>query len=216
MTSVLLAYLHTDMVSSSFMESLLGVIEHDRKHDGHLTGRIPVHCPSGQLGVARSNAVQVFLDSTDSQWLWMVDSDMGFEPDTLDRLLSAADPEHHPVVGALCYAAEIDGYDGMGGFQVRPVPALFDHDMIRITRFPRNQVIPVGATGAACLLIHRNVLEKVRQADGDRWFWERETPVGLRMGEDVSFCTRLTDLDIPVHVHTGIRTSHHKSVWITG
>lgn len=214
--TVLLSYLHTDLVSSSFMESVMNVISHDRNHGQHLAGWLPAHCPSGQLGVARSNVVQVFLDSTDHEWLWMVDSDMGFTPDTLDRLLAVADPERHPIVGALCHTAQVEGFDGMGGFQVRPVPAIYDRDLTRITQYPKYAVIPVGATGAACLLMHRSALEKVRADHGDRWFWEREDPAGLRMGEDVSFCTRLTDLEIPIHVHTGVRTSHHKSVWITG
>ncbi len=68
-----------------------------------------------------------------------------------------------------------------------------------------NKLYRVDGTGAACLLIHRSALEMVKSD----WF----STVG-DLGEDLSFCRRLADHDIPVYVHTGIKASHHKSVWL--
>jgi hypothetical protein len=35
------------------------------------------------------------------------------------------------------------------------------------------------------------------------------------MGEDLSFCMRAQALDIPIHVHTGVRTTHAKRIWLS-
>jgi hypothetical protein len=35
------------------------------------------------------------------------------------------------------------------------------------------------------------------------------------VGEDLSFCMRATALDIPIHVHTGARTTHAKMTWLS-
>ena len=45
----------------------------------------PVISPSAEPVTAH------FLDHTDAEWLWWADADMGFEPDTLSRLIDAAD-----------------------------------------------------------------------------------------------------------------------------
>jgi cephalosporin hydroxylase len=112
--------------------------------------------------------------------------------------------------------------DGMGGARVMPVPTLFQ--MARTpeghigfgTRwhYPDNTVVQVAATGAACLLIHRSAVEKVRAEDGDRWFEQKRYEDGRLLAEDLSFCYRLGAAGIPIFVHTGVKTTHHKQVWI--
>lgn len=57
-------------------------------------GRFAYHLPiesGANIVTARNRIVRVFLENTDAEWLWMVDSDMTFEMDTLDRLLEVAD-----------------------------------------------------------------------------------------------------------------------------
>jgi hypothetical protein len=71
-----------------------------------------------------------------------------------------------------------------------------------------------GATGAAILLVHRTVLERVRDRFGESWFDQLQDPNGSTMGEDVSFFDRTRQLDIPLWVHTGIRTTHFKHLWL--
>ena len=34
-------------------------------------------------------------------------------------------------------------------------------------------------------------------------------------GEDVSFCVRAAAAGFPIHVHAGVRTTHHKAVWVS-
>ena len=213
MTRVVITYLHRDTVSHSFMTSLDGVRIHD---PSVIVGKIPIFCPSGQLGTARNNSVRAFLDGTDADWFWTVDTDMGFAPDTLEQLLRSADPDTRPVVSALCYSLQSAGSDGLGGYRVKQVPAAYDEKMQQLDSVPADTRVRVGGTGAACLLVHRSALERIRDRYGDHWFTESDDGDGLRMGEDVSFCYRLSATGAPVYVDTRVRTSHHKSMWFSG
>jgi hypothetical protein len=42
------------------------------------------------------------------------------------------------------------------------------------------------------------------------WFDTIRHPKGAHFSEDLAFCIRLAACGIPLHVHTGIRTTHDK------
>ena len=222
---VQVAYLHPHVVSHSWHESMMRLMVHDLANEQRImdtNGPFMIRCDSGGLVESRNLAVQRFLDETPYEWLFLIDTDMGFAADTVDRLVDAADPAERPVVGALCFGAREVRHDGMGGVRVMPVPTLFQ--MARTpeghvgfgTRWdvPENSLVQVAATGAACLLIHRTALEKIRAEHGDRWFDQVRYQDGRLLAEDLSFCARLGQAGFPIFVHTGIRTTHHKQIWI--
>ncbi len=73
-----------------------------------------------------------------------------------------------------------------------------------------------AATGAALLLIHRTVLEKIAVKWGEVWFDRMKHPKAKKVwGEDTSFCMRAGLLDIPVCVHAGVQSSHSKVIMVT-
>lgn len=220
---MLAAYLHPNVVSHSFMDSLMRVWDHDRANPLQLlVGRLAVGCGPGALVACRNDAVTTWLDETAADWLWLVDSDMGFGDDVVSRLVAAADPVLRPVVGALCYGLAPSVADGMGGWHVDVFPTLYDWRLddsgdegyVGRREFPPDQLVPVDATGAACLLLHRDVAAKLRADCGEHWFDPLPSPNGQTLSEDLSLCRRLNLARVPIHVHTGIRTSHHKSVWL--
>jgi hypothetical protein len=165
--------------------------------------------------------MQSLLES-DAEWVLMVDADMGFEPVVLDQLLSVADPVERPIVGGLCFAQREAFDDGSHGFRCVPRPTIFDyiqHDdgHWRFTgraHYPVNSLVQCAATGAAMLLIHRRVAELVLENYGPTWFTRVTGTDDSVMGEDISFFVRTQALDIPLHVHTGIRTTHLKQLWL--
>lgn len=223
--TVMGAYLHPNTVSHSFQDSLNRLIGHDLTHDARIVrggGLVMFRCGSGNLTEARNDVVRHFLDNNSSEWLWMIDTDMGFAPDTVDRLVEAADPVERPVVGALCFGLKETNSDGMGGFEVRPFPTLYDWARSKDGTFgfqvrrdyKRNAVTRVAGTGAACLLVHRSVLEKLRADLGDVWFDQSKQTDGKMVSEDLSFCYRVNAAGYPVFVHTGVRTTHHKNLWV--
>jgi cephalosporin hydroxylase len=234
--SVVVAYAHEAEVSHSWMSSMWRLREYDWAREGgpQLHSRpLALRCNTGRLVQTRNYAVRLFLDRpelADAEWLWMVDTDMGFEADLLERLLAVADPDTAPVVGALAFAMMETGPDGFNGHRFQIVPTMY---MLGTTAeghgsfcfygpYPADTMVQVAGTGAACVLIHRSVLERVRahvdaggRRWGDTWFDQVADSRNSVVGEDLSFCLRLQALGIPIFVHTGVQTSHHRQVWIT-
>lgn len=222
---VQVAYLHPPRVSHSWHVSMTGMLMHDLAHDARMIGTggpLMKNSTSGALVQDRNWCTARFLDHTPHEWLLFIDCDMGFAPDSLDRLLEVADPATRPVVGALCFILEDVALDGMGGRRMTAAPTLYqlarkpsgEVSMVMRKHYPPDTVLPVAGTGAAFLLIHRTALEKLRAEWGDHWFDEIRTARDERVGEDLAFCGRLGAAGIPIHVHTGVRTTHHKDVWV--
>lgn len=172
---------------------------------------------AGGIVSGRNSIAAKFLDDTECEWLFMVDSDMGFAPDTVDRLIAAADKDERPVVGGLCFSLRRDTPGEFYGQKYVVVPTCYEYvdtetevGFRSILDYPRDAMVEVGGTGAACLLIHRNALEVIRARFGDHWFDHITHPGGTTFSEDLSFCVRLAACDLPLWVHTGVRTTHDK------
>lgn len=223
---VLAAYVHpAAQIEHSFHLCLMNLVNHDAAHEQRLFGSpgpLMMRAGTGGLVEARNKTMQHFLDQASEEWLWMVDTDMGFAADTVDRLVAAADPVDRPVVGALCFGLKLGGPDGYGGYLNHPFPTiyLFAQDQTgmsgfhAVTDYPRDEVIPVAGTGAACLLVHRSAAEKVRAEHGDHWFDPIRYEDGRPVSEDLSFCYRLGAVGIPIHVDTRVKTTHAKQIWV--
>ena len=77
------------------------------------------------------------------------------------------------------------------------------------------QMVQVAATGSAFILIHKSAFKRVEEQYGRSWY----SPVfneGAKswISEDLSFCMRAAACEIPIHVHTGVKTTHYKSLWL--
>ena len=180
-------------------------------------------CGTGGIPDARNETCVNFLDHTDGEWLWFIDSDMGFAPDTVDRLVASADNQR-PVMGGLCFQLKRRrGEAPLHGERFVIAPTVYDYvetdDEVGfrpVELYPADEVVRVAGTGAACLLIHRSALRKVREEHGDAWFTEITHPTGnpggkpRRFSEDLSFCVRLQSVGVPIHVDTSVKTTHEK------
>lgn len=215
------AFLHGPDVSASFERSKEQLFMYDSVTNQRIKNRITAFCSSGGLPEGRNTLVASFLES-DCDWMLMVDTDMGFEPDILDKMLEVADPVARPIIGGLCFANRQIVPDGMGGFITRAYPTILNwtkcddgfHRFVGQMHFPVNSVISAGATGAAMLLMHRSALQKVFELDGPNHFTRILGEDGVWISEDISFFDRCRRLEIPLFIHTGARTSHAKVSWL--
>jgi hypothetical protein len=154
----------------------------------------------------------------------MVDTDMIFMPNLIERLLEHADPDRAPIVGGLCF-----GFDGEGDVQPTLYGFVGDENNPQVVRYhewPPDAMMQVAATGAAALLAHRSVFETMRDFEhpsrpGKRgfndaypWFQELEHD-GRPVSEDIGFCWRAGLLRIPVYVNTAVQLGHIKQRVLT-
>jgi len=209
MPDLVAGYVHGGSVRAEFCASLLDLVT-----KGPATVETVLAYQSGpNIATGRNQLVNSFLTEYAAPWLLMLDTDMVFGEDTAARLIAAADPADRPVVGALCFSQNFEGppYSTMYDL-TEPEPGRLA--FARRSEWPEDACVPVSATGAACLLMHRDALGKVQASTGDvaaPWF--REFPVGAPlalMGEDMAFCLRCAAAGVPVHVATGVRVGHMK------
>jgi GT2 family glycosyltransferase len=180
---------------------------------------------AGTMGVAsaRSTIVERFLAGR-AEWLFMVDTDMGFEPDTIDRLISAAEANDCPVVGGLCFAQKLDPRAEENPLHTKrfhTVPTIYRYVKIQETGeqgfLPVMDYLPdrfqyADGTGAACMIMHRDALNRLGPNPFRPMLVRAGNPDGTdrEFSEDLSFCARLANAGVPIGVDTSVKTSHHK------
>jgi len=215
--TVCFANLSPGEVRLEMMDSVAGVFSYFVEK-GEAVIRATVTVNSGpRVAEGRSQVVDQFTNSG-CEWLWMVDSDMTFAPDSLDRLLETAySIDDALIVGGLCF----------GGRAERPmfptVYELIEVDGLPMTKivdnYPKDSIIKVGATGAAFMLVHKSVFGVMQKAfktlpNGKEnpypWFVEASHE-GRPFGEDIAFCLKAQACGIPVYVDTGVKTGHVKT-----
>lgn len=214
---VVVAYVHPTEVSAFFHGSMMSLLMYDVNHSQRLVnggGRIARYS-SANITNARNGLARSFLDDTAAEWLLILDADMEFKPDLIDRLVDAAVEHGAPIVGGLCFGIA-DGEMFPTLYQMVQEPDDEFPHMVRYNDFPTDEMFEVTATGAACLLVHRDVLTAMRDKYPEPYPWFQETVLGTGpMGEDVTFCVRARLLGYPVFVHTGIEVGHAKTQILT-
>lgn len=223
--TVAVAYVHGTEVAHSWHQSMQALVAYDIAHQQRVIGGgwFATKYGTGGIVQARNDTITGFLTQCEADWLFWVDTDMGFLADSVDRLIDAADPETRPIMGGLCFAMREVAVDGAGGYLVQPAPTIFDwvklpngqQGFYTRTDYEKDTVLQVAGTGSAFLVIHRSVFTKLEAEYGRTWY----SPVfnnslNMTISEDLSFCSRAGALGIPIHVHTGVRTTHLKQVWL--
>lgn len=244
---VTICYLSGTDVSNGFVMSLLALRDADR-HNGWNRLDHSAWWVNQRSGVnvarTRNSVVKKFLELRDPapEWMLMVDADMTFDPTALELLVRAAEHSRTEddvpdinVIGGLCAAF---GNDGANGIKV--ISTVFDIGAdkpgIRIPTFanaeardvPTKAVRQVYGTGAAFLLVHRQVLVDIAAATGKLFPWFREEIIeddrpGIAwnerndywISEDLFFCIQAQRCGYPIFVHTGVEIGHVKSVKLT-
>jgi len=211
--TVCIAYIHPGQVSSYFTESLVATLFWDQNRRRRIKN-IYQEWSSANVSQSRNIVTQRFLDRHDSDWLLWIDSDMQWDPRDIDVILDAADESARPVLGGLAF--------GMAHGALFPTIYQFADiggrlTTIRVREYERDALVQVAATGAAWLLIHRSVLQAMKDRNFNEAFpWFQETHNGPDpVGEDITFCLRAGICGFPIFVHTGIRVGHHKSLVLT-
>lgn len=210
--TVVIAYIHPGETSTYFTKGLLLLCMYHQMPGKPRILNVLDEWSSANVSSSRNSLTTQFLDNTAADWLLWIDADMQFDHNALELLLASADPVERPIVGGLCF----------GMTQGRLFPTIYqwvrtDDGKVttyRVGDYPDNTVVQCAATGAAFILIHRRVLEAMREREFNAAFpFFQETELdGQPAGEDLTFCIRAGLLGFPIHVDTGVKIGHHKSI----
>lgn len=103
---------------------------------------------------ARQDHVDEFL-KTDHDFILFLDADMYFEPDTLEKLRSHKMPY---VSGLYMYRSQ----NPLAPIWFRPYDGQWPL-IPWVGKIPRQKLVPIGASGWGCMLVHRDVILAVRE-----------------------------------------------------
>ena len=152
------------------------------------------------------NRLRADLLRSEHEWLLFVDDDSVFPPDSLHRLLTAAEAlsaiEAGPIaVVAGLYMQRVAPFSPVAYLGEHPDGGLIPIDL----RDAQDDVIEVDAAGTGFMLIHRDVLEKVGPFD-----------YGVE-SEDIMFCRRAREAGFTVWLDTTVRVGHvaQSVIWPT-
>lgn len=194
---VIITYLHGASCDSAFTDSLASLLVRDR-------GRKILGVAGFESGPyitdGRNQQAEVFLNSP-AKWALFVDCDMAFPVDVIQRLMKHATP--HRMVGGLCFS-----YNG----RIRDAkPVLFgEENAARIESWEPGSLVPVGAIGMACVLVHRTIFERTPRP----WFQNVQLPNGAHMDQDQAFCLNARLAGCKIAVDTSTVIGHAKRILV--
>lgn len=205
---VVLGYVAGQFVEATANASLLNLVVTEargsNRHITHALGGVIGILGNCRIAAARNQVVEAFLKGK-AEYLWMVDTDILLKPDTLDQLLAC----QTDIVGALYFSRPSITGDAEPVMWMRQPHGTLKRWAVDI---PADRLMPVDATGAGCILIHRDVLEDVQDRFAGRplAFFQDVIENGQDQGEDITFCVRTKALGYQTYVHTGIQVGHIK------
>ena len=184
-----------DMVHTVFMKSLMGMNRVGQ------TG-FAFSC-SSLIYDARNTLAKQAVNEGYDRVLWL-DSDMDFEPDLLQKLSEDMD-EGRELVSGLYFKRKASVkpviYKNLGYYKnedesgVTPVAVSYED-------YPRDSVFPIAACGFGGVLVTTDLIKRV----GDK-FGLPFSPI-MGFGEDLSFCSRVTELGVEMFCDSRVKMGH--------
>lgn len=209
-----IAYCHGGMVHTDFMTSVLDLLrlDHERKA---FAGQISVR--GLYIAHSRNEVVDHFLQQDRINWLLFVDTDIVFTPKHAYDLLDAANARHADVMAGVYF----------GYLSGKLWPVLFAKnaagDYGPVSTISDEGIHELDAVGMGFTLIHRRVLEGMRQRYEGPWHWfDHDAYRGQRMGEDICFSYRATAMGFKLHYNGAVQVNHIKQraeswqTWLDG
>lgn len=212
MSGVGVGYAHGGTVHEPFLRSMINAWVWDFDRLKLISG----YFSSGGLYVAvnRNRVVEEFLKK-DGEWLWFLDTDIVFGEETLYRLMKIARDNDCKVLSALYFGRMISGSGA-----TQPIWLKESHTGVyeTLAGFEAGKLYELDCVGMGCCLIHRSVLEQMREVyNQDEWVWFSHDVVTkddgsvTHLGEDVTFCRRARKLGIKIHGTADVLVGHIKS-----
>ena len=204
------------------------------------------------LSMGRGLLCAAFLEQTDSDWLFSVDTDTAFEPEVVEQMVYVAEHSDQDVklLGGVCWLVTFarDGTIAKRAPNVYKTVTTASGDWLvgmEADEIKEPGLYKVGAVGSGVMLIHRDLLIKIRDevcGGNAHWWHHLPTPtkqhspemieivrpaaerIGVspellladQYGEDTSFCVRVAAANEGVYVHSQPQFGHAKTIMAYG
>jgi len=196
MSDVFIGYVHGEMVHAAFMESVI-------REANRVGAIIKGQESEPYVDQARNFLVDSFLATT-CEWFLSVDTDIILPESVVGRLVARG----QKLIGALIYVNTKPPfpqiYQKIADFGVKGYGTF----MIDESWTP-GDFLTADATGAGCLLVHRQVFLDVPDSKPFRWFQHEQRGEDL-FGEDVVFCERAKRAGHQLWIDTSVKAGHIK------
>ena len=169
-----------------------------------------VRVQGNQIGRQRQALFDMWYDNIKTEWLLWVDSDIVLDEKILKMLWDVADTHTHPVVCGVYFISKQNESPVM-----QPMPAVFndisEFQIQYLHPLPENQVVEIDNAGLGLCLMHKSVVEKLREMFPNQSVFAEQEGIGEQyVSEDIVFFRKLKLAGVKVHAHTGALVKHMK------
>ena len=203
-----IAWCDNGNTDGKFTEGLLYTVIHAQHLGIEVRGAIRVS--GNQIARQRQTLFDSWADSLKTDWLLWVDSDIVLTIESLGRLLEAGDKDSAKVVSGLYFVSDEPEKSLM-----KPIPCVYNftnnmENIDPLTDIPTDQVIEVDAAGMGLILMHKSIIDPIRNVSEDNFIFSEVNRRTNFVGEDISFFKNLKRAGIQAYLHTGAIVDHMK------
>ena len=165
-----------------------------------------------QIARQRNKVINYWYDNNKSDWLLWVDSDVVISPETFLKLWEKKDKETRPLLTGVYFTSTTpeeplmvplptiyEFVDMDGGFNIKAIHPL-----------PHNQFMKVDAAGMGFVLMHRSVVEKIKEVAQGMPFFSDAGVGDTFVGEDIFFFAMCQKAEVPLWCDTSALVPHMK------
>jgi hypothetical protein len=205
-----IAYCNNGMVDELFLDSILSSCVQLTLENFPIVGKLT--SIGNQISRQREHVLRDWEKSEEIDWLLWVDTDIQFKTNDIKSLWDLADKDTKPIVSGVYFIS----YEMQSSLPA-PLPALFvdgrnDGGAVVAHPLPPNlEEMQVDSAGFGFLLMHRSVIQKLREKCKDLSpFSEINSVSKPFLSEDMAFFKNIKELEIPVYASLKTRLSHIK------
>lgn len=206
--TVSIAWCDNGMVDGKFMQGVTDVML-----KSGIKFETSIRSGGNQIARQRQRVIEFWYEKNQSDWLLWVDSDVVISPEKFKLLWDNKDAVERPLVTGVYFTT-----DNPEEPLMVPMPTVFSFTnkgdgsfgLSRVHPLPKNQLMKVDAAGFGFILMHRSVVEKVKEVAPDGQMFMEMGRGTKFIGEDIFFFALCDTAQVPVYCHTGATVPHMK------
>lgn len=208
--TVAIGWCDNGLTDGKFTEGLMAAVISGGANGMPISSSMRVQ--GNQIGRQRQVLFDYWADQLKTDWLLWVDSDIVLTVDVMKKLWQTADKRDRPVVSGVYFISKENE-----GTLMKPFPVLFndvdDYTIQYVHPLPDNKVIKCDCAGFGLVLMHRSIVQKMRDKFPKQSFFAEAADSNEDdkfVGEDIIFFRKMKAAGIPLHAHTGALVKHMK------